>query len=253
MTDIFEEVDQSLREDTFATWWKRWQWLIYGLVAVAILGVAGLEIYRGIRAEEINKAAVIYDAGFAAQEKNDLTTARASFAQLETDKTGFKALAGHMLAGVEKELTNDTAAVEAHLSAAAAADKGVMGDLAIIKLAYLKADTGTLAEVEAVLKPLLDRTGQASALAPNSSAPRLSPKAMSSAPVLNSKPWRLTLKPHRASSAASSRRCPRCPHARSISTPPPLRRQHRRRLLPQPRRLPPLRHPRRRPNDISDA
>ncbi|HOZ26751.1 MAG TPA: tetratricopeptide repeat protein [Hyphomonadaceae bacterium] len=165
MTDIFEEVDQSLREDTFATWWKRWQWLIYGLVAVAILGVAGLEIYRGIRAEEINKAAVIYDAGFAAQEKNDLTTARASFAQLETDKTGFKALAGHMLAGVEKELTNDTAAVEAHLSAAAAADKGVMGDLAIIKLAYLKADTGTLAEVEAVLKPLLDRTGQASALA----------------------------------------------------------------------------------------
>ena len=165
MTDIFEEVDQSLREDTFATWWKRWQWLIYGLVAVAILGVAALEIYRGIRAEEINKAAVIYDAGFAAQEKNDLTTARASFAQLETDKTGFKALAGHMLAGVEKELTNDTAAVEAHLSAAAAADKGVMGDLAIIKLAYLKADTGTLAEVEAVLKPLLDRTGQASALA----------------------------------------------------------------------------------------
>ena len=165
MTDLFEEVDQSLREDTFATWWKRWQWLIYGLVAVAILGVAGLEIYRGIRAEEINKAAVIYDAGFAAQEKNDLTTARASFAQLETDKTGFKALAGHMLAGVEKELTNDTAAVEAHLSAAAAADKGVMGDLAIIKLAYLKADTGTLAEVEAVLKPLLDRTGQASALA----------------------------------------------------------------------------------------
>jgi hypothetical protein len=165
VTDIFEEVDQSLREDTFATWWKRWQWLIYGLVAVAILGVAGLEIYRGIRAEEINKAAVIYDAGFAAQEKNDLTTARASFAQLETDKTGFKALAGHMLAGVEKELTNDTAAVEAHLSAAAAADKGVMGDLAIIKLAYLKADTGTLAEVEAVLKPLLDRTGQASALA----------------------------------------------------------------------------------------
>lgn len=165
MTDIFEEVDQSLREDTFATWWKRWQWVIYGLVAAAIIGVAGLEIYRGIRADEINKAAVIYDAGFTAQENKDLTAARASFAQLENDKTGFKALAGHMLAGVERDLTNDTAAVEAHLAAAAAADKGVMGDLAILKLAYLKADTGTLAELETVLKPLLDRPGQTSAMA----------------------------------------------------------------------------------------
>ena len=165
MTDIFEEVDQSLREDTFASWWKRWQWIIYGLVGAAIIGVAGFEIWRGMRADEINKAAVIYDAGFTAQENNDLAAARASFAQLETDKTGFKALAGHMLAGVERELTNDTAAVEAHLAAAAAADKGVMGDLAILKLAYLKADTGTLAELETVLKPLLDRPGQASAMA----------------------------------------------------------------------------------------
>ena len=165
MTDIFEEVDQSLREDTFASWWKRWQWIIYAIVAAAIIGVAGFEIWRGMRAEEINKSAVIYDAGFSAQENNDLTAARASFAQLETDKTGFKALAGHMLAGVERDLTNDTAAVEAHLAAAAAADTGVMGDLAILKLAYLKADTGTLAELETVLKPLLDRPGQASAMA----------------------------------------------------------------------------------------
>ncbi|MDP3494227.1 MAG: tetratricopeptide repeat protein [Hyphomonadaceae bacterium] len=165
MTDIFEEVDQSLREDTFATWWKRWQWIVYAVVATAILGVAGFQIWLGMRNAEIDKAAVIYDAGFAAQEAKDLTAARASFAQLETDKTGFKALAGHMLAGVERDLTNDTAAVEAHLAAAAAADTGVMGDLAIIKLAYLKADTSTLAELETVLKPLLDRTGQASALA----------------------------------------------------------------------------------------
>ena len=57
------------------------------------------------------------------------------------------------------------AAVEAHLASAAAADKGVMGDLATLKLAYAKADNATLAELETVLKPLLDRTGQATALA----------------------------------------------------------------------------------------
>lgn len=166
MTDIFQEVDQSLREESVASLWKRWQWVVYGLIAAAVLGVAGFEIWRGMRDEEINKAAMVYDAGFAARENNDLTAARASFAQLEGDKTGFKALSGHMLAGVEKDLTNDMTAVEAHLQSAAAADAGgVMGDLAVLKLAYSKADTASLADLETILKPLMDRTGPATAMA----------------------------------------------------------------------------------------
>lgn len=165
MTDIFQEVDQSLREESVASLWKRWQWVVYGVIAAAVLGVAGFEIWRGMREGEIDKSAMVYDAGFAAREKNDLAAARSSFAQLEGDKTGFNQLAGHMLAGVEKDLTNDMTAVEAHLASAAAADKGVMGDLATIKLAYAKADTATLAELEKDLKPLLDRPGPATAMA----------------------------------------------------------------------------------------
>ncbi|MEQ1609075.1 MAG: tetratricopeptide repeat protein [Hyphomonadaceae bacterium] len=163
--DIFQEVNQSLREETFATWWKRWQWAIYGLIAAIIVGVAVFEFFRGTRADEINRSAVIYDAAFAARDNNDLPAARAGFAQLESDKTGFKALAGHMLAGVEKDLTNDLTAVEAHLAAAANADQGVMGELALLKLAYAKADATPLADLEKDLKPLLERKGQATALA----------------------------------------------------------------------------------------
>jgi len=165
VTDIFQEVDQSLREESVATLWKRWQWVVYTVIGAAIVGVAGFEIWRGMRESEIDKSAMVYDAGFAAREANDLAKARASFAQLEGDKTGFNSLAGHMLAGVEKDLTNDMTAVEAHLASAAAADKGVLGDLAIIKLAYAKADTATLADLEKDLKPLLDRPGPATAMA----------------------------------------------------------------------------------------
>ena len=125
MTDIFQEVDQSLREESVASLWKRWQWVVYGLIGAAVLGVGGFEIWRGMRDNEINKSAVIYDAGFAARENNDLTAARNSFAQLETDQTGFKALSGHMLAGVEKDLTNDMAAVEAHLGDVGEEDRRV--------------------------------------------------------------------------------------------------------------------------------
>ena len=67
--------------------------------------------------------------------------------------------------GVERDLTNDPAAIEAHLKTAASMDKGVMGDLSILKLGYLKADTATLPELEATLKPLLDKQGQVSLLA----------------------------------------------------------------------------------------
>lgn len=165
MTDIFEEVDQSLREDRFAVWWKKYSLIVYGVIAVIIIGVGVSEFLRWQRSEEINREARVFDVAFAATEKNDLPKARADFAQLSEAKTGFGILAGHMLAGVEEKLTNDTAAIEAHLSDAAAADNGVMGDLALLKLGYSKADTATTADLEKVLKPLLDKEGQASALA----------------------------------------------------------------------------------------
>jgi hypothetical protein len=40
-----------------------------------------------------------------------------------------------------------------------------MGDLALLKLGYLQADTATRAQLEAMMKPLLDRPGQAALLA----------------------------------------------------------------------------------------
>jgi len=164
VNDIFHEVDQGLREETLASVWKRWQWVIYGIIAAAIVGVAVYEIMRAMRADEISKAAKIYDAAFVAGEAGDLATARARFAELENDKTGFAVLAGHMLAGVEKQLTDDPAAIEAHLQKAAAVDDGILGDLAILKIGYLKADTATLAELETTLQPLIDRNNPVSYL-----------------------------------------------------------------------------------------
>ena len=165
MNDVFQEVEQSLREESLAKAWKRWAPFVYGAVALAIIGVGVLEFMRFQRDEAISKAAKTYDAGFVALEAGDLPTARARFTELAKNDTGFAVLAGHMLAGVERDTTNDPTAIEAHLKAAAAADKGVMGDLAILKLGYLTADTSTRAELEAALKPLLDKGSQASLLA----------------------------------------------------------------------------------------
>lgn len=47
MADIFQEVDEDLRRDKAADWWKRYSLFIYLAAAVVVLGTAG---YQGWRA-----------------------------------------------------------------------------------------------------------------------------------------------------------------------------------------------------------
>ncbi len=165
MTDIFEEVDQSLREDKLGNFWKRWQFAVYGVVAVVVVGVGVFEFMRWQRDQEIDRSAKVYDAAYAAMEKQDLAAARTEFLSLANDKTGFGALSGHMLAGLEKQLTNDSATIEKALADAAAKDTGILAELATLKLAYTKADSAPITELESILKPLLAKKGYSSALA----------------------------------------------------------------------------------------
>lgn len=165
MTDIFEEVDESLRQDTVLKWWKR---ALPFLIVVGLLvlgGVAAYEFYRWQRAQEIDKQAQVFATGMAALEKTDLPAAKTAFAQLAAQEGGYAALSNHMLAQIEKDLAGEPAAIQSHLSAAAADDKSVLGDLAVIKLAYAKADAADLAEIEKTVAPLIAKGGYVGALA----------------------------------------------------------------------------------------
>jgi hypothetical protein len=62
-------------------------------------------------------------------------------------------------------MANDPAAIELALNAAAAKDKGLMGSLATLKLAYAKADKSSLADVEKIVQPVIAKGGYAGALA----------------------------------------------------------------------------------------
>jgi hypothetical protein len=165
VTDIFEEVDESLRQDTMLKWWKRLLPYIIIVVVMVIGAVAAFEFVKWQRNQEINKQAQVFDTAMTALEKQDLAAAKTAFAQLATEEGGFPALANHMLAGVEKNLTNDPAAIEKDLAAAAEKDKSVLGDIAQLKLAYAKADTADLAEIEKTVAPLIAKGGYLGALA----------------------------------------------------------------------------------------
>jgi len=129
VNDVFKEVEESLREETLAQWWKRWSFLIYGA------GRCGRHRRRRVPNSCVPSAPTPSIApplhtmpDFVALQSGDLATARARFSELSSSDTGFAVLAGNMLARVERDLTNDPAAIEAHLKKAAATDKGVLGD-----------------------------------------------------------------------------------------------------------------------------
>jgi hypothetical protein len=165
VTDIFEEVNEGLRQDTFSTWWKKYQFIVIGVIVVAIGSVGFWEFFKDQRGKEIERQAKVFDTAVTALNSADLPAAKTAFAQIGQDKGGFGALANLMLASVEKDLTNDPKLMEQHLRAAAERDNGLMKDMATLKLAYARADTAQLADLEAIVKPLVDKGGYYGALA----------------------------------------------------------------------------------------
>ena len=165
MTDVFEEVDQSLRQDAAQKLWKQtWPFLAAAFVLMLIL-VGGWEIWKAQSAAKIDADAKVFDTATTALRKPDLPAARQAFVQLGQGNGGFAAIANMMAAEVEAQAGNDPAAIELALKAAAEKDKGLMGAIATLKLAYIKADAAKLEEIETLVKPVIARGGPAAALA----------------------------------------------------------------------------------------
>jgi hypothetical protein len=165
VTDAFEEVDPSLRQEAALTWWKRLYPVIIAAFVAMVVFVGVWEFFKAQRASSIDADAKVFDTATTALRKPDLPAARQAFVQLGQGNGGFAAISNMMAAQVEGQAGKDPAAIELALKAAADKDKGLMGSIALLKLAYLKADTAKLEEIEALVKPVIDRGGQNAALA----------------------------------------------------------------------------------------
>jgi hypothetical protein len=165
VTDVFEEVDQSLRQESAQKLWKQtWPFLAAAFVLMLVV-VGGWEIWKAQTASKIDSDAKVFDTATTALRKPDLPGARQAFVQLGQSDGGFATISNMMAAQVEAQAGKDPAAIELALKAAAEKDKGLLGSIATLKLAYMKADAAKLEEIEALVKPVIDRGGQAAALA----------------------------------------------------------------------------------------
>ena len=155
MSDIFNEVDEEVRREKLNKLWQQ-----YGnyLVALCVLVVVGVGVWRGYEWWQAKQAAI---SGAAFEQASELAQAgkvqesEAAFAKLAADGTAsYRVLAG-MRQAAELAHTDTKAAVAAYDRIASDKDAGqAIQDLAAIRAALLLVDSAPYAELRTRLEPL---------------------------------------------------------------------------------------------------
>lgn len=156
MADIFDEVEEGLREDRYRQLFLRYGPLAGAAIAAVLLGVGGWEVLSSMRERATTRSS---DAFFAAQDflmEGDFDAAAAAYAEVaETGSGSYPVLALMQQAAAEAEMGDPLAAARLYDEAAARASDPVLKASAQLSAAYLFADTLSVDELEARLEPLM--------------------------------------------------------------------------------------------------
>ncbi|MEZ5947102.1 MAG: hypothetical protein R3C13_01305 [Hyphomonas sp.] len=166
MSDIFEEVDESIRQDKIESLWKQYRPFVYVGAALLIGSVALNEFVLRPAAEKAKAArAMELETATTQLTEGDFADAEASLRALAEGNTSLAPLASNFLAQTLYEGSGDAAGAEAALTAAGSADGTPFERLALLKAAYAKADTISLEELETLLGSLKEDNSAMGALA----------------------------------------------------------------------------------------
>jgi hypothetical protein len=158
VADIFQEVDDEVRQEQLKKLWERYGVYAIGAAVAIVLAVAA---WRGYEWWVAKKAAEYGDAFMAAtklSEEGKHTEADAAFARVAAEGTSNYRLLARLREAADLATTDRKAGVAAYDGVAA--DSSVpqsLRDLAKIRAGMLLVDTAPLSEMNARLEPL---TGQ---------------------------------------------------------------------------------------------
>lgn len=165
MSDIFEEVEEGLRQDKLSTAWRKYGALAYIGAGLLIGGVALNEYLTYQRGETIERRAGQLESALSELTDGDYEAAAASLTTLTEAGDAVSPIAAHFLAQTRIEGFGDLAAGAAELEAAAGTAERPAEKLALIKAAYLRADGASLDELKGMLAPLIGENSAYGALA----------------------------------------------------------------------------------------
>lgn len=155
MSDIFQEVDEEVRRDKAAEFWKRYQNLIIGAAALLVIATAGYRFYmnRQIVAEQTAGAA--FQQALALDRDGKGAEADAALGKLAGDAPrGYQTLARLAEAAV-KAKSDPKGAIAAYDALGADASIGApFQEAARLRAALLRLDAGDTAAAKNALETL---------------------------------------------------------------------------------------------------
>ncbi|MGD0643007.1 MAG: tetratricopeptide repeat protein [Roseiarcus sp.] len=153
MSDIFQEVDEEVRRDKAAEFWKKHQNLIIGAAVLVVLATAGFRFYENRRLAAEQAAGAAFQQALALDRDGKSAEAEAAMANLAADApSGYRTLARLAEAAIKAKTDPKGAIADYDALAADASLGGLFRDAARLRAALLRIDAD---EVDAA-KPALE-------------------------------------------------------------------------------------------------
>jgi hypothetical protein len=155
MSDIFQEVDEEVRRDKAAEFWKKHQYLIIGAAALIVLATAGYRFYENRRLAAEQAAGAAFQQALALDRAGKGAEADAAMAKLAADApSGYRTLARLAEAAILAK-SDPRSAIAAYDALAADASIGAsFQQLARLRAALLRLDAGEAGAAKAALEEL---------------------------------------------------------------------------------------------------
>jgi len=161
MSDIFQEVDEEVRRDKAAEFWKKYQNLILAGAAVIVLASGGFRYWQYEREKAAQSAGDQFQAALTALEGGKLDEAKAGFDKIAAQgPSGYRALAQMAAAGAKAQGDPQGAIGAFDAVAGDAAIDPLLRDAARLRAALLRVDiSGDQQKGEAALTALSTDNG----------------------------------------------------------------------------------------------
>jgi hypothetical protein len=165
VSDIFEEVEERLREDKLQTWVRKYGLVALGVAVGAVILVGLASAYEAWR-EQNNQSIGERFAAIQLQVENDPAAAVQALTEFEKSAHGgYKSLAEMERAGALQAQGDTAGALAAFDKAAQLANDPVVRQAAQLRAAYIAAETENFAAIEGRLQPIIEARGPMSYLA----------------------------------------------------------------------------------------
>lgn len=157
LSDVFEEVEESLRSERWKQLFLRWWPVAAAIVGVVVLVVGGIWFWEARKGWTAAEASQAYQRGIEALQADNQSAAEAAFVEVEdAGNPAYRALALMQRAGLRVERGETDEAVALFDQAADVTNEPLIADIARLKAAWALMDTGSLEDITARLSPLTE-------------------------------------------------------------------------------------------------